>query len=253
MIVDKQSDSAISKREFNSGEKFMFKKKKFLLVLGIVTLVFLFCGVLDIVAAEKKHLIIIDAAHGGSDKGVKLEDDVTEKNVTLAVALLLKKELSQEKNIEVILTRDSDKNIDLEDRRKIIEKIKPDFLLSLHVNSGFGKNAAGFEIYYPELIEDMKSDGKPAKDDKTKLQNKFQSDSLKMAKIVQENLNILFPRKGRGLRKAVSPLTDGMIIPVLSVEMSFATNSADKEKLLSQKMQADLSKSLAKSIKTFFR
>jgi N-acetylmuramoyl-L-alanine amidase len=253
LIVDKQSDSAISKRELNMGEKFMTNKKKVLFYLSIIAMAFLFCGISDIVAAEKKVVIIIDPAHGGKDKGVKLNDDVAEKDITLAIALSLKKELAREKNIEIILTRDADKTVDLEERKEIIEKIKPDFFLSLHVNGGFGKNASGFEIYYPEFNEDMKTERKTVKDDKAKLQNKCQNSTLKMAKIVQENLNVLFPRKGRGLRKADLPVTEGVLVPALAVEMSFATNSDEKKKLLSSNTQMDISKSLAKSIKTFFR
>ena len=252
-MVDKPGDSAISKRKLNTGERMMFKTKKYLLIINIIVLIFLLGGVFNIEAVEKKHIFIVDPAHGGSDQGVKLNDDIAEKDVTLAVALSLKKELAQERNIEIVLIRDSDKRMDMEERRAIIEKMKPDFVLSLHVNSGFGKNAAGFEMYYPDYLEEKSLDKKPLKDDKAKLQNKCQSDSLKMAKIVQDNFNSLFPRKGRGLRKAGLPVSDGILVPTLSVEMGFATQDEDKKKLLSATTQADIAKSLAKSIKTFFR
>jgi N-acetylmuramoyl-L-alanine amidase len=75
-----------------------------------------------------------------------------------------------------------------------------------------------------------------------------------MAKIIQENLNALFPRKGTGFEKGrILPVTDGLLVPALVVEMGFATNSEDKSKLLNLKTQVEISKSLAKSIKTFFR
>ena len=81
-----------------------------------------------------------------------MTDKVDEKDITLAVALALQKELAKENNLEIILTRDSDKEVSLEDRKKNIAKIKPDFFLSLHTNAGFGKSASGFELYYPDLI-----------------------------------------------------------------------------------------------------
>lgn len=230
----------------------MLEKKKILFILGILAC-FLFCTVLDLSAMGKKRIILIDPAHGGQDKGIKLTDDVAEKDITLAVALLMKKELARESNLEIVLTRDSDKTVTEDDRKKNIEKIKPDFFLSLHVNGGFGKNASGFELYYPGLSEDAIKGKKAAKDDKLLMKNKCQNDSLAMAKIIQENLNALFPRKGRGLRKADSPVTDSVLVPSVVVEMSFATNSEDKKKLLSAKTQADISRALAKSVKTFFR
>jgi N-acetylmuramoyl-L-alanine amidase len=230
----------------------MFDKKKILLIPGIIVL-FLICATLEPSAMGKKHIILIDPAHGGQDQGIKLTDDVAEKDITLAVALSIKKELAKENNLEVILTRDSDKTVTEEDRKKNIGKIKPDFFLSLHVNGGFGKNASGFELYYPGLSKDIKKEKKTAKDNLWQVKNKCQNDSMAMAKIVQENLNALFPRKGRGVRKADLPVTDGLLVPALVVEMSFATNSEDKKKLLSLKTQTEISKSLAKSIKTFYR
>jgi len=201
----------------------------------------------------RKHVIIIDPAHGGQDQGIKLTNNIAEKDITLAVAQFMKKELSRDNNLEVILTRDSDKAVDSEDLRKNIGKIKPDFFISLHVNGGFGKNASGFELYYPEFDESIIRGKKKTKDDTRQLKNKCQNDSLGMAKIVQENLNVLFPRKGRGLRKADLPVIDGLLVPALVVEMSFATNSEDKKKLLSLKTQMDISKALVKSVKTFYR
>ncbi|MGB5217499.1 MAG: N-acetylmuramoyl-L-alanine amidase [Smithella sp.] len=230
----------------------MFANKKLLIILSVLMPV-LFCIFFEALAAEKKMIILLDPAHGGKDQGLTLSSDVSEKDVTLAVALSIQKELAAENKMQVVLTHDQDKTLDLEDRREVIEKIKPDFLMSLHVNGGFGKDAAGFEIYYPECNEKATTDKKTAKAEKANLQNKCQSDSLKMAKIVQENMNNLFPRKGRGLRKADLPLTDGLQIPALSVEMGFTTNAEDKKKLLAAKTQAEIARALAKSIKTFSR
>ncbi len=230
----------------------MLNKQKILLMLSILVC-FLICAVCELSAMGKKHIILIDPAHGGQDQGIKLTNDVAEKDITLAVALFIKKELSKESNLEVVLTRDSDKTVTEEDRKKSIEKNKPDFFLSLHVNGGFGKNASGFELYYQGLSEDIIKGKKTAKDGKLQVKNKCQNDSLAMVKIVQENLNALFPRKGRGLRRADLPVMDGLLVPALVVEMGFATNSEDKKKLLDLKTQAEISKSLAKSIKIFFR
>jgi N-acetylmuramoyl-L-alanine amidase len=230
----------------------MFDKKKIFLIF-IVLISFFICAAVVMSATGKKRIIVIDPAHGGKEQGIRLTNDVAEKDITLAVALSMKKELSVEKNLEVILTRDSDKTIDLEDREKSIEKIKPDFVISLHVNGGFGKNASGFELYYPEYNENKMKEKKTIKDETKQLKNKCQNDTLTMAKNIQDNLNILFPRKGRGLRKADLPVIDGLLIPALAVEMNFATNPEDKKKMLSLKTQTDISKALAKSVKTFFR
>lgn len=232
----------------------MLQKKRILIIAGIF-MSFLFCvaevsQAATTAAAPKKHVIVIDPAHGGKDSGIKMTGDTSEKDVTLAVALAVKKELSSENNLEIILTREADKEISLDDRKKSIGKINPDLFISLHVNAGFGKEATGFEIYYPDFAEEGK---KAAKDEKAQLRNKCRNDSLKMANTLQENMNSLFPRKGRGLRKADLPVTDGLLVPAVSVEIGFATNADDKKKLLSVKTQADVAKAVAKSIKAFYR
>lgn len=231
----------------------MFDKKKILSILGVLAAAFLFCGTLGLSAAEKKHVIVIDPAHGDQDTGIRLTDKVAEKDITLAVALALQKELAKENNLEIILTRDSDKTVSLEDRKKNIAKIKPDFFLSLHTNAGFGKSASGFELYYAELNKDIAKGKKTVKSGAQLEKNKSFNDSVRMAKIIQGNLNTLFPRKGRGLRRADLPIIEGLSVPALAVEMGFATNPEDKKKLLSPDTQTEIARVLAKSIKTFFR
>ncbi|KFZ44362.1 hypothetical protein DS62_00180 [Smithella sp. SC_K08D17] len=228
----------------------MLDKKKILLILGILVSLLIFTSG-DLSAAGKKKIILIDPAHGGKEQGIKLNKDVSEKDITLRVALSIKQLLAKENNLEVFLTRDSDKTVDLDDRKDSIKKIKPDLLLSLHVNGGFGKDASGFELYYPEFGEETVKEKKAAKDNTSELKNKCQNESLRMAKIIQGNMNALFPRKGRGLRKADLPVTDGLLVPAVSVEMGFATNPEDKKKLLSVNTQTEIAKALAKSIKSF--
>ncbi len=230
----------------------MLDRKKIFLVLSILTC-FLFCIALEPSAMGNKRVILIDPAHGGQDRGIKLNNDASEKDITLALALSMKKGLANDHNLEVILTRDSDRTVTIEEREKMIEKVRPDFVLSLHVNGGFGKNASGFEIYHPGLNEDIVKHKKTSKGDMSQVRNKYQNDSLRMAEIVQENLKVLFPRKGRGLRKADLSITDGFQIPALLIEIGFGTNSEDKNKLLSLKTQSEISASLVRSIKSFFR
>ncbi|MCK7477741.1 MAG: N-acetylmuramoyl-L-alanine amidase [Candidatus Moduliflexus flocculans] len=65
----------------------------------------------SIYAQTAKHIVVIDPAHGGEDTGVLSIDKVAEKDLTLAIAFALQKELAKENNIEVVLTRNSDKTL----------------------------------------------------------------------------------------------------------------------------------------------
>jgi len=206
----------------------------------------------NVSAVEKKHLVVIDPAHGGQDAGVKQVSNASEKEITLAIALAIQKELAAENNIEVVLTRDSDTSVTIDERKDNIFKIKPELLLSLHINAGFGKEANGFELYYPGFKESQE-DTKVAKNSQKNQKNKYLSDSVRLANFIQRNLDALFPRKGRGLREADVPIMEGMAIPALVVEIGFATNPEEKKKLLSESTQKEIAKALAKSIILFYR
>ena len=219
---------------------------------SLFALIFVFCLSFNVSAAEKKHLIVIDPAHGGQDEGVNLTDKTSEKQITLAIALAIQKELAAENNIEVVLTRNSDTNVTIEERKDTISKIKPELFLSLHINAGFGKEASGFELYYPGYKE-TQAGIKTAKNNPKNQINKYLSDSVRLANFIQRNLDALFPRKGRGLREADVPIMEGMTIPALAVEIGFATNPAEKKKLLSETTQKEIAKALAKSIILFYR
>ena len=198
-------------------------------------------------AQTAKPIVVIDPAHGGEDTGVL----GVEKDLTLAIALALQKELAKENSMEVVLTRNSDKALSLEERKEKILKIKPAIVLSLHINAGFGKNSSGFELYYPGF-KALETSRKGEQEPVTGVGSHYLNDTVKLARIVQKNLDVLFPRKGRGLREAVVPLTEGVSVPVLVVELGFATNSDEKKKLTNGKTQAEIAKALAKSIKSFF-
>lgn len=198
-----------------------------------------------------KHIVVIDPAHGGEETGSIGIDKVAEKNLTLAIALALQKELARESNMEVFLTRDSDKTLSLDERKKNIMNINPAMVLSLHINAGFGKTSSGFELYYPGF----KNVNLPLKGDKGAVigaENQHLNNTVKLARLVQKNLDGLFPRKNRGLREAGVPLAEGLSVPVLVVELGFATNPDDKKKLASDKTQEEIARALAKSIKSFF-
>lgn len=229
----------------------MLCRTKKALILGLLLISVIFLGALNLSAAEKKHSVVIDPAHGGQDTGVKISDKIGEKDITLAIALALQKELAKDGNFEIILTRGADKTISFEDRRKEILKRKPDVFLSLHINAGFGKNAAGFEIYYPgfKALADQKKQGKRVSKD---VNNKYLNDSVRLAQIIQKKLDTLFPRKGRGLREADTPILEGLNIPAIVVEIGFATNPDEKKKLLSAGSQTEIAKTLAKGIKSYF-
>ncbi|MGZ6276798.1 MAG: N-acetylmuramoyl-L-alanine amidase family protein [Syntrophales bacterium] len=199
-----------------------------------------------------KHLVTIDPAHGGADTGVKISDKEYEKDITLAVSLLIKKELDKSGNVLAELTRTADRDVSLSERKQIIKKMQSEIFVSIHVNAGFSKNSTGFEIYFPGFkgASAEQSDSKEILKDMAR--NKYLNDSVKLAQLIQKNMDKVFPRKSRGLRDSHVPALEGLSIPAVVVEIGFATNPEDRKKIVDASTQAAIAHALCQSIKDFF-
>ncbi|MGZ3579991.1 MAG: N-acetylmuramoyl-L-alanine amidase family protein [Syntrophales bacterium] len=199
-----------------------------------------------------KHLVTIDPAHGGADTGVKISDKEYEKDITLAVSLLIKKELDKSGNVLAELTRTADRHVSLSERKQIIKKMQSEIFVSIHVNAGFSKNSTGFEIYFPGFkgASAEQSDSKEILKDMAR--NKYLNDSVKLAQLIQKNMDKVFPRKSRGLRDSHVPALEGLSIPAVVVEIGFATNPEDRKKIVDASTQAAIAHALCQSIKDFF-
>lgn len=90
--------------------------------------------------------VVIDAGHGGRDPGAIGVGETREKNVTLALAGRLHTRL-EEQGYRVVLTRDGDETLDLEERTARAEGAGADVFLSLHANAAPRAKAEGIEIY----------------------------------------------------------------------------------------------------------
>ena len=194
---------------------------------------------------------MIDAAHGGGDQGVAVSDKETEKNISLAVSQLMKKELDKTTNIDAQLTRTADKDVSLAERREIVKKAKPEVFLSIHVNAGFSKNSTGFELYFPGFKQSPEQ-GNSKEILKDMARNKYLNDSVRLAQLIQKNMDKVFPRKSRGLRDAMMLPLEGLSVPAVMVEIGFATNPEDKKKITDAKTQEAIAHALCQSIKDFF-
>lgn len=105
-----------------------------------------------------KLRIVLDPGHGG--QGLKDEQelgaiyrDTYEKYLTLEIAMAMKEELSQYGNIEVFMTRDTDRALTLKDRAAYAESVDADLLVSLHLNASLEHNFYGSEVFVSAFDE----------------------------------------------------------------------------------------------------
>jgi N-acetylmuramoyl-L-alanine amidase len=200
---------------------------------------------------QNTSLVLLDPAHGGEDRGV-LSDKLREKDLTMNMALLIRQEALKIPGLQVQLTRSADRRMSIEERIKAAGTMKADCLVSLHVNAGFGKKATGYEIYFPGFRQSASEGGDSSPILQDMARNKSLNNSVRLAQQIQSGLETVFPRKGRGLRDAPSPLLDGLTIPGLVVEIGFATQPDDRKKLNEPETQKAIAKAIVNGLQKYF-
>jgi N-acetylmuramoyl-L-alanine amidase len=92
--------------------------------------------------------IVIDAGHGGKDPGAVGRGGTAEKDITLKVSLLLRDLLTKQLGTQVVMTRDRDVFVELEDRAKFANREDADLFVSIHVNAHPQRGTKGLEVYH---------------------------------------------------------------------------------------------------------
>lgn len=91
--------------------------------------------------------VVIDAGHGGDDRGAVGPKGTAEKDVTLALARRLKSALEARLGVRVLLTRDDDRLVTVSDRPALANNNKANLFISLHANGSLRPNAIGATVF----------------------------------------------------------------------------------------------------------
>ena len=120
--------------------------KKIIILLNLLS-IFCFFKVYAKNQVLAGRVICIDAGHGGKDPGTIGQNGTYEKVIALSLAKQLRDILVKNPDYRVILTRDNDTFIQLQDRAKIAERENANIFVSIHLNSSPNKQTHGFSIY----------------------------------------------------------------------------------------------------------
>lgn len=92
-------------------------------------------------------IIALDPGHGGEDPGAVGPSGLREKDVVLAVGLKLRKRLQANPNIRVLMTRDADFFVPLQDRVHKARRVQADLFVSIHADAFFTPQARGASVF----------------------------------------------------------------------------------------------------------
>src|SRR6185503_531316 len=97
------------------------------------------------------RILAIDPGHGGDEVGVRGADGLEEKQLTLDIARRLRSLVERGLGVRVILTRDDDRLVPIDERAAAANNGKADLLVSLHANGALTSSPSGAEVYYDRL------------------------------------------------------------------------------------------------------
>ncbi len=227
-----------------------------------------------------RPLVVVDAGHGGPDRGMKGttagRQRVHEADVTLAVAWKLRAALI-ERGIDVLMTRNTDTLIALRDRGRIANEAGATLFISIHVNAANPRwrnprTARGFETYFlsdaktedERYVAEMENDADRFLGESTEpgdplalvvgdmLQNAHLRESSELAATVQAALKPVHPSgNDRGVKQAGFAVLIASHMPAVLVEIGFGTNPSEATWLTSARGQKALADAIAKSTRKY--
>ena len=220
--------------------------------------------------------VVIDAGHGGHDAGaIGLVKGVKEKDLNLTVAKRLATKIQQNHpDVKVVLTRETDVFLPLQQRADIANKNHADLFISIHTNAAENRKAQGAETFIlgTDRMEDnldvaMRENAvMKLEDDQTVyhgfdpnsiesyiifelMQNQYMDNSLVFAELVQNQFVGTLHRANRGVRQAAFWVLLQSACPSVLVEMGFVSNAEEEKWLASE----DGKNSIANGIYTAFQ
>ena len=189
--------------------------------------------------------IVIDAGHGGHDPGARA-NGLNEKELVLDVAQRLRKLLLDQPGFEVVLTRDDDTYIALEERTAMANRQSADLFLSIHANASRRAAARGIETYFLNFATNPDAEEVAARENASSSQsmgtlpailraiamNNKLAESRELATLVQTSMVRRLSSqnagaKDLGVKQAPFVVLIGAQMPSVLAEISFLTNKSE--------------------------
>jgi N-acetylmuramoyl-L-alanine amidase/putative methionine-R-sulfoxide reductase with GAF domain len=219
---------------------------------------------LQLRARVPKMRIVVDAGHGGWDLGTVGRRGLLEKDLVLEIAQRLGKLLESRLGADVILTRNDDNYIPLDERAGMANQSQADLFVSVHANYSDLPSARGVETYYtnffsaPSLkdletrVEDRSKSAISAVLTPTELHEKIEQ-SRRLAASVQRSLYGTLSAENpglrdRGVKEASYVVLTETSMPGILAEVSFVSSPTDEQKLRSDGYREQIAEALYKGI-----
>jgi N-acetylmuramoyl-L-alanine amidase len=214
--------------------------------------------------------IVIDPGHGGKDPGARGARKTEEKDITLKVGLQLRKLLSKQPGVRVLMTRDHDVFVELEERARFANSNEADLFVSIHVNSHPSRTVKGIEIYHFGEAKDQRALEVAARENGTPISNtgvgwEYLVADLLTTKKIEESLELAWNAKAsmvaqmnghyevddHGVKTAPFYVLRFTSMPSILAEIAYISNPSEEELLQKPAFVQDVAQSLYQGIVAF--
>ncbi|MEE8581147.1 MAG: N-acetylmuramoyl-L-alanine amidase [Myxococcota bacterium] len=222
---------------------------------------------------DRFDLVVIDAGHGGEDTGAHGAGGLSEKELVLDVSERIASRLRR-RGLQVVLTRESDVFVPLEQRTSAANDARGDLFLSIHANASKRRGARGIETYFVSLeatddaaeqVARRENEAFPSRRGSASMNDPFLAllgdmiatqhvmESNEFAKLAQRELAEIDSAPSRGVKQAPFIVLMGVQMPASLVEIGFLTNAEDERALKSSARRDALADALARAVIAFGR
>ena len=214
--------------------------------------------------------IVLDPGHGGDEQGARGARGTVEKELTLAVAQRVKSALEARLGARVLLTRDADRPLPLDDRAAFANNNKADVFVSLHANASLRRTASGAEVFYLSLDRADEEARRVAESEGVAMpvfgggtreidvilwemaQTQHLAQSAELARAIEAELRAVVPMSPRAIQQAPFRVLVGANMPAVLVEIGYLTNPEQESALAAAPFQTRVAQALTDAIARFF-
>jgi N-acetylmuramoyl-L-alanine amidase len=213
------------------------------------------------------HTVAIDPGHGGEDAGVRGGDGTVEKDLTLAIARRVKGVIEARLGLRVLLTRDEDRNVPIDERTAIANNNKADLFISLHLNASPRKVTSGATIFTAAFEKDAAANataggaervptfGGGSRDIELVLwdlaQTRHLDRSAAFAGMLEHQLRERVPVAPQAIDRAALRVLESANMAAVLVEVAYLTNPEQEALIKTEGFQNALAQSIYESIVRF--
>jgi N-acetylmuramoyl-L-alanine amidase len=172
------------------------------------------------------HTVALDAGHGGRDPGAIGPTGLREAEVVLDVAQRVRDLLSQD-GVRVLMIRDSDATVELDDRTRMAREGGATVYVSIHANASTRAAVNGTETYY------------------------LTPQSLALAQMIQDELGAVLSIPSRGIRTANFIVLRDNDVPSVLVETAYISHADDEARLRDQEFRQEIAEAVHRAIMRF--